>query len=480
MEDRLETADILPAVKERALTNLANTQIDDLLFVISVLGVAIAWFYLFRRMFLGESFKLTRLTIPSFFMCAYIILMSIPAVIWFYASVRDPMRYTFFLAMQSVLIAFPLGVLCANVLFINPGVPSRLVKQFLQAPLVKTSHDSYMFPFWVILVLASILIATVYIANSGYVPLLGALTAYGELPAQEVRSSMARESDPIHYGHALAGRFLLPFCFLYAYFTYYLYKGRWRLVFWITLLLAMFISLLSFDRTYPFSIPVFLALAIYFKNQNNELILMHRSPSILERHSPSKSKVRFVILTFAALALAMIVGGTISRTQYNQPLNFGLILETSLGFFVDRVLLDASYMAYVYFEEFNNSNKFLYGQSLHMLLSSILGVKFYPTISPSFVAELWLNFGWLGVLIGSAIIGCVLQVMQLHLFRMKSIPTLCLYIILLLNGAWIIYGHIFATMVISVYVAAIVVLMFLKKRDRSSVRPASCSLLNCT
>ena len=111
MEDRLETADILPVVKERAINNLINTQLDDLLFVVSILGLALGGLHLFGRMFLGDSFKLTRLTLPSFFIIAYIVLMSIPSIIWFYAPVNDPIRYTFFVAVQSVLISFPLGVL---------------------------------------------------------------------------------------------------------------------------------------------------------------------------------------------------------------------------------------------------------------------------------------------------------------------------------------------------------------------------------
>lgn len=463
MQDRLANADILTSVKEIAITNLINTQTDDMLFVVSVLGLAIFGFFLFKKVFLGNSLKLTRLTLPSFFISAYIILMSFPSIIWFYGTTH-PIRYTYFLAVQSVLILFPLGVLSANVLLLDPSIPSRIVKDFLHSSLLKTRHDLCIFPFWILMLLSSILIATFYILTSNYVPLIGAFTAYGEMPGKVVRSSIYFEGTFIHYTHALAARFFLPFCVLYSYFMAYIYKGGWKYLFWITLLLTMFIFSLTFDRTYPFSVFLFLALAIYFKNKNNQLISMTRFLSISKFRLVSTSKIHLAIFISAILVLAMFAGGIISRTQYNLSLNLTVIWNTAVSFFIDRVLLDASYMAFIYFKEFNNPSTFLYGKSIHILVSSLFGVEFHPTISPSFVAELWINFGWFGVLIGTTIIGFVLQFIQLRLFRKKSIPTLSFYIILLLNGAWIIYGHVLATMVISVYLLSILFLIFLKRK----------------
>jgi len=456
-------ADILTSVKETAIMNLINTQTDDMLFVVSVSGLAIFGFFLFKKVFLGNSLKLTRLTLPSFFIIAYIILMSLPSIIWFY-SLPHPIRHTYFLAVQSVLISFPLGVLLANVLFLYPSIPSRIVSVFLCSSLLKTRHDSYIFPSWILMVFSSILIVTIYILTSDYVPLIGALTAYGEMPGEIVRSSIYWEGDFMHYAHALMARFFLPFCLLYSYFMAYIYKGGWKYLFWITLLLAMFTFSLTFDRVYPFEVFILLALAIYFKNKNNQLISRIRFPSTSIVHVVPTSKMRLAIFILAILALGMAVGGIVSRTQYNLPLNLTVIWNTSINFFIDRVLLDPSYMACIYFEEFNNPSTFLYGKSIHILVSSLFGVEFHPTISPSFVAELWLNFGWFGVVMGTTIIGFILQFIQLRLFREKSIATLSIYILLLLNGAWIIYGHVLATMVVSVYLAGILFLIFLKRR----------------
>jgi hypothetical protein len=456
---------VLPSfvsVKEIAIKNLINTPIVDLLFVVSVLGLAMLSLFLFKKFFLGSSLKLFRLTLPSFFLNVYIVLMSLPAVIWFYGT-TDAIRYTYFLAMQSVLISFPLGVLLANMLFVNSAIPSRIIKDFLYSNLSKTRQDSYILPFWILMIFFTILMATFYISTSHYVPLIGALTAYGQMPGELVRPSIYLAGGVIHYAHALAARFFLPFCLLYSYFMAYIYKGRWKYIFWVVLLLTVVIFLLTFDRSYPFSVFLFLALATYFKIKNSQLISTTRFPPVSKIHLRSTPTIRIAVSIFALLALAMVVGGIITVTQWNRPLNLMMVWKASIGF-IDRVLLDASFMAFVYFEQFNNPTTFLYGKSFHVLLSSLFGVEFYPTVSPSFVAELWLNFGWSGVLIGSAIIGFILQFIQLSLFRRKSIPTLSFYIILLLNGAWIIYGHLLATMVVSVYLLSILFLIFLNKR----------------
>ena len=164
---------------------------SDNLFIVYVLSLTILGFFLLKKCFLGSSLMLTRLTLPSFFIAAYIILMSLPSAKWFYSS-NHPIRYTYFLAVQSVLISFPLGVLLANVLFIDPARPSIIVKEFLSSSLSKTRHDSYMFPLWILMFISSILIVTIYILTSDYVALIGGLTAYGEMTGEFVMSIIYR------------------------------------------------------------------------------------------------------------------------------------------------------------------------------------------------------------------------------------------------------------------------------------------------
>ena len=462
-------ADVLHLVKAQALENLRQTTTEDALFVLSVLTIALTGLVLINTALLGNTLGVKRLTIPSFFVVIYIVLMALPSTVWFYATPQDPIRYTYFLAMQSVLVTFPLGMVFANVLCGDLSAPGRISKRFFSEPLQKSPDDRHALRYWVLMIFGTVTVATVYLMTSSYVPLIGAITSYGVADASTVRRAVVAEGVAIHYGHALTARLFLPFCLLYAFFMAYLYGGRWRLLFWPTLGVAAFVSALTFDRMFPFSVVLFLVLAVYFKYDDLGVRVAAAGRST-HRRLP---KLRMLGYVAALLSISMLVGGIVSLTQFNKPMDLEIIKVESIAFFINRVGLDPSYMAYIYFMEFNDPSKFVYGKSIHVLVSMALGVEFYPTISPSFVAELWVNFGWFGVLFGAALVGFVLQLIQVRVFSRKTVPALSLYIIMLLNGAWIIYGHLLATMVISVYLPSILILMSLKRRRKTTALAAS-------
>jgi hypothetical protein len=466
--DRLATADILHLVKEQALENLRDTTLADVFFVMTVLAIALTSLVLINKGLLAKALQVKRLTIPSFFIVIYIVLMSLPAIVWFYAEPQDPIRYTYFIAIQSVLLTFPLGMVFANALFRDLSCPPRVVQRFFSAPLEKSSDDRHAFRLWLLMMVAAVTVATVYMLTSPYVPLIGAFTSYGELEASLVRRAVVAEGVAIHYGHALTARLLLPFCLIYSYFMAYLYGGHWRFLFWPTLGVATFVSALTFDRMFPLSVVLFLVLAVYFKYDD----LTAKGTVTGRRRARRMSTVRLVGYVGALLLVAMLIGGILSLTQFNKPMNLEIIKVTATDFFINRFVLDPSYMAWIYFEEFNEPNKLMYGTSLHVLISRAFGVDFFPTISPSFVAELWVNFWWFGVLLGTALVGCVLQLIQVKVFDRKTVPALSLYIVMLMNGAWVIYGHLLATMVISVYVPSILILTHFKRRRKAAAHAA--------
>lgn len=465
---RPATADLLYLVKERAWHNLRHSSLEDLLFVVAVLAFALIALLLINEVLLGRALRVKRLTIPSFFILMYIGLMSLPSIVWFYASPNDPIRYTYFATMQSVLVVFPVGVMFANAMFGRLSNPPQ-VARFFTVPLQKTPDDRYALRYWVLMILASMAVTVVYLMTSSYVPLIGAFTSYGEADASVVRRAIVAEGVTIHYGHALTARLLLPFCLLYAYFMAHLYGGWWRLLFWPALAVAAFVSSLTFDRMFPFSVLLFLVLAVYFKHDDVTV----RAAASGDRTRRGLSTARLALYVVALLLVGMLVGGIVSLTQFNKPMDLEIIRVTATDFLFNRVVLDPSYMAYLYYVEINEPSKFLHGKALHVLVSRALGVEFYPLISPSFVASLWANFGWSGVLFGSALIGFVLQLVQVVVFDKKTIPALTCYIIMLLNGAWIIYGHLMATMVFSVYAPSILILMHLKRRRQAAARAAA-------
>jgi len=414
---------------------------DDFLFIVSVLGIAILSL-IFLMVLLGNSLKLTRLTIPSFFLIAYIILGVVPSTIMFYNSLH-PIRYTYFLATQSVLITFPLGVFLANTFFRNP---SRIIERFLSSSIVKTKQDRYFTPIFLVMIMFSIAIITIYINVADYVPLFGSISNYGEMDAEWVRFSIYRVPEAVQYAYALTVRFFLPFCTLYAYFMTHAYKSRWKYVFWLVFILSAISSSLVFERSNILGLFILLGLACCFKDGNK-----------------TKLKQLFIF----AIAI-FIVGGIISTAQYNSPFAGAQgIWNSAKTFLISRIFLDPSYMSYFYFEMFSDPSTFLYGRSIRLF--SLFDVEYYPVTSPGFVAELWLNFGWPGVILWTIVIGFLLQFIQLKFFKTKSIPILSGYILLLLNGIWIIYGHVLATMVVSVYSLTILFIFFLSKTKEAGV-----------
>ena len=396
--------------------------------------------FLIEKALLGNSLKFTLITLPSFFLLSYIILMSLPSIFWFF-KMDTHIKYTYFLAIQSVLITFPIGVGLASRFF---QYRSRIITNFLSSGLAKTRSDQQMFPFFVLMFIFSILTIIIYICSADYVPLFGSITRYGELDALTVRYSIYRVPDIIRYSLALTLRMFLPFCLLYSYFMNYVYKGKWKYVFWIMLFLMLCASLLTFERVYSFSLFIFLILAAYFKNYQ----------------SISKINIRLIVFVFTILILAIFIGGIVSIMQYNiKFINFEKTIDVAKSFLFNRVLGASSYMAYISFEEFSDPTLFLYGKSFRLL--SLFGTEFRSITPPSFIAELWLNFGWGGIIIGTIMIGFILEFLQLVFFRKKSIPFLSFYILLLLNGGWLIYGHVLGTMTVSVFLITISFLFLL-------------------
>jgi len=421
-----------PELTLKYLWELLTSGTSDGLLGVGGLIFAILSFLFLKRCLLGKSLKLSRLTLPSFFITAYILIVSLPSVIWFLTS-TNAARYTYFVAVQSVPVLFLIGVRVANVLF---RYPSRIITGFLSPSLSKDRHDSYIFPFYIFMIASSVVIITVYITMADLVPLLRSLAAYGETEGDLVRRSITRMPEVIQYAYALAVRFCLPFAVLYSYFMAHLYKREWKYTFWIIVCWTLFASLLTFERQHPLALFILLALAIYFKN--NQAI----------------SKIHLVLF-----ALAIFVGGIVSRTQYQHEINLAEIPKYATHFLVMRVWVDPSYMGSYYFEKYNDATTFLHGRSIRLL--SFFGGEFEHITPPGFVADLWINFGWLGVIMGTISIGFLLQFIQLRFFRKKSILTLMVYILFLLNIVWLIYGSVLSTMVVSVYLLSALFLIAL-------------------
>ena len=412
----------------------------DTLSALLILLVALLLTLHMAKVIPGFSMHPRRLTLPSLLTLAYLTIMPLPSILWF-CSWSDPIRYTYLLAVDGTPVLVLAGVFLAS---FSCRRPSATIADFLRVPLSKSGQDTFFKPIYNLMLAAAGLVAALYVAGAEIVPLLASVRQYGVEPGPEVRMAIYRSSPVMVYAYALTVRLFLPFCVVYSYFMWQVYGRRWKLKFWLILGAALVLGVLSLERS-P-TLGMFGALMVAY--------WLSRGMSVSVRHA-------------AVFAAALVAGGAIHLAQYQLPIGWREIWRSTIGFVVQRIWLDPSYMTAVGFQTYNDTTTFLHGGSVRLL--SLFGVPFQSFSSLGFVGDLWVNFGWYGVVLGALLLGFVLEFIQLKLFRQKSIPFMVVYTLLLANELWLLYGSILSTMVVSVYAAGVVLLVLLPRGDSARV-----------
>src|SRR2546422_10121819 len=148
---------------------------SDLVFVVVVLIGGLLSFLLLKTFLLRDSLSFRRPSLLCLFIGAYLFIMSFPSAVWFLSS-TDPIRYSSFLAVESVPILLVVGAVFANA---ASERPSLSVIGFFASKITKTTRDSIIFPLYVLMMLSSVVIIAVYLRVADFVPLIGSLTQYG-------------------------------------------------------------------------------------------------------------------------------------------------------------------------------------------------------------------------------------------------------------------------------------------------------------
>jgi hypothetical protein len=176
---------------------------------------------------------------------------------------------------------------------------------------------------------------------------------------------------------------------------------------------------------------------------------------ILSREQPIvKALNARLIIVFMS---AVILGGLISVLQYQSAFTLERVVESIWYVFYYRIIQDAAFMSSLAFQDFSDPVLFLHGKSMRIV--SLLGLDYTPAYPAGFVGDLWRNFGWFGVILGTIFIGFIYQLIQIKLFTRKSIPTLSIYIIVLVGSVWIIFGNVLGTISVSIFVLSILLLI---------------------
>jgi hypothetical protein len=415
---------------------LTGERLPELLFGLIAFWLGIGAFLLLRRLLLpAGSLPLWPPTLPSFFIGVYSLFIGIPSAIWYALSV-DQSRHTTLLAVNLTPTLFMIGIFLATNCSADPA---GRIQRFLASPLTSSGLDHYLMWLYVPLLLGGVLVALAMVFTSEQVPLFVSLTSYGEVQGEDVRQSVYTAPQAVQFAYALGNRFLFPLAILSSYFLGSVYGGIWLLLFPATFVIALGASLLTLERSGPFGMFVILIMAMYLRN----------------RATLSKWHV-------AILAGALFVGGMVQRAQYQLTIRPDNILEYMFRFLSNRVYFDPSYMTYYAFQQYNETTQFLGGRSIRLL--SIFGIQFESFSSVGFLGDTWVNFGWPGVVIACVALGFVMQAIQLGCFKRRDIPTMMLWVLLMVNAVWLMYGSILSIMVVTVYalsgVFALVLTMF--------------------
>lgn len=396
--------------------------LPEALVALGALALSVVVVLLLRRVVPAGAIPLLPPTLPTFFLGIYLLFVALPAVIWYALSLHDT-RMTALLAVDLMPLLFMLGVVAATCCF---SAPRARVQAFLRAPLTSSPADSYVAIVYIILVALGISLPLLYILVAERVPLLVSLTAYGQVEGEEVRHAIYRVPESVQYGYALAVRFFLPLAVLCAYFQACVYRGVWRLLLVVTFIVALLASLLSLERSGVLGLFVVMIVALYV-----------RGVSFVSKR------------TMLILAGALLVGGVVQRAQYQLDISPSAIFEYMARFFMSRIYLDPSYMTFVAFQTYNDDTGFLGGRSIR-LLSLILG-EYESFSSVGFLADAWVNFGWPGVVLASVMLGFITQFVQLACFVRRNIVTMMLYVLLVVNTLWLMYGSMLSLMVVTTY-----------------------------
>lgn len=398
--------------------------------------------FLIIKIVLGQTLSFRYLTIPSAFLAAYIVMMALPAIPM-YAAMDNPVRSHFLACVESVLIVFPLGLACANLF---ERRPADVIRLYSTTALKVTPLDLRMVPVFRLVLLSAIPILSLFFMYSSQVQLIEIIAAY-PTNVDKMAFRFAQNDLPrvIHFAFELLRRMLLPICTMFVFFMSMTSGGRWARIYWPLFLATFLVASLTLDRAPPSAFFVMMLLAWMLSG----------------RKGLYAAALRFRTLRVAAAV--GICGGIISVFQYQSDFTWDRLLSNIWYVLSYRIIQDPSFMAAVYsFQNFPSDADFLGGS--HIRLFSIFGQTYFesleydprfPAAPVSFVGDLWRNWGWEGVLLGTFLIGFLYQILQLKLFREKTPTSATFHVLLIINCMWIIPGNFLGIMTTSIIVLSV-------------------------
>lgn len=375
----------------------------------------------------ARLFDHTRLTIATFFYVSYLMMIYLPGFVVF-GERTDPARWTFLIAVQSVLIMVPLGVgLMSLIARYSRAQDDRFYADPIQVP--GTTTIEYHVAVTMLAVAGVITLLYFSQLHFARIPLVYMFAHPNDVDRlQALREESFKLFDPrwntasssvIFYGFLFLRTLLFPFLILFA-FGYYLCTGerRWLILFAVSLLLGGFYAAASIARA-PLAAIVMRIMFFYY----------------VFRHGTMGRRMT-TILVAATLAFPLLVTGLAYGSQGMDD----AFLRVGKRFFYTP-----ADDLYVYFEVFPRHVDYQYGGTLAKPLLKLFELPYFyienyvymyqfPNgvetghANAAFLSNLHADFGLVGVFLGSLLVGMLMQGVQIHLARQrKTVLAVAIY-----------------------------------------------------
>lgn len=354
-------------------------------------------------------FSLRTLRIPGLFVFFYGLMIVLPLP-WIYAEFDLTGRTTYLVA---TVVSFLLTI--AGILFMNYLVPCRAggVGRWISAPTRVTPTIRLVSSLLLVLCFG---VLVLYLQEIGTPPLVWALTG----SQSRLELALAREEalklipGRIRYLYSSLRGILFPYTMLLCLsIASQARNWRWNLVFVVSFLGSSFMAGATLAKSPVATSVLMLGFAW--------LLLRARSLSLRRLFV-----IGLVALAFPAFVYLAVYQFDVS-TLYNRVI---------LGV-VRRIFHTPGTVLLHYFVYFPDVQDFLLGRGLPWVsklftagpfpTTNAIGLFITPTAMTSvsaggaYVGFLWADFGWVGVLLGSFVVGMILQATQLFILRLPKL-----------------------------------------------------------
>lgn len=404
-----------------------------------------------------------RLSIPSVWFLAYLAVAAVPAffVVW---DKDTPYVAPYLFGVFSTLIAVPAGMLLVNA---ATGFHRREIEGFFRAPVARAVPEPHQTAAYLVFIGVSLALTAAYLIEVPVIPLLYLIRNPG---SAAILVGLREESfklldSPLLYAYDILRNVVYPFLIMVS-LGYFLVsrQTRWMVAFLVTVSVGVFYAAATIAK-----IPV--------------AVIVLTTILFLYLYVGGRVTLRTAVLGFVAVFSfpVLVVVQSLS--------GLGISLGTILAALFNRLFYLPAEILYHYFVIVPDVLPYLHGQTIGRFqwvlgaaefdISNYVFRYMFPeridtgTAPAAFIGYLHADFGVVGILAGSVVVGVVLQAIQLVLTRRpKTVVTLAAYAYMLWL-AWKINAESFPQTVLSGGIIIIFVLVELLRLTESFFREAT-------